>query len=61
MSDEREKLGLNDELETEDEDVQAHALGGDSTDRDALGGDSTERDALGGDSTERNALGGDST
>ena len=58
MSDEREKLGLNDELETEDEDVEAHALGGDFG---ALGGDSTDRDALGGDSTERNALGGDST
>jgi hypothetical protein len=49
MSDEREKLPQNEDLENDD-DVEAHQLGGD---RDQLGGD---RDQLGGD---RDQLGGD--
>jgi multiple inositol-polyphosphate phosphatase/2,3-bisphosphoglycerate 3-phosphatase len=51
MSEDRDKLG-NEELESDndDNDVEAHQLGGD---RDQLGGD---RDQLGGD---RDQLGGD--
>ena len=43
MSDERDKLSEIDELESDENDVEAHQLGGD---RDQLGGD---RDQLGGD------------
>ena len=50
MAEDQDKIG-NDELESDDEnDVEAHQLGGD---RDQLGGD---RDQLGGD---RDQLGGD--
>jgi hypothetical protein len=45
MSDEREKLTQNDELENEENDVEAHQLSGDD-DREKLGGD---RHKLGGD------------
>ena len=44
MSDERDKLSLNDELENEDDDVEAHQLGeygvlGEDGGRDVLGED----------------------
>lgn len=54
MSEDRdrlEKLGENDELGTEDDDVEAHVLGAD--DRDVIGND--DRDVLG-DSGERKRL-----
>jgi hypothetical protein len=47
MSDDQGKLS-NDELETEDDDVEAHQLGGKDTERDQLGGKDTEREQLGG-------------
>ena len=37
MSDDQGKLS-NDELETEDDDVEAHQLGGKDTEREQLGG-----------------------
>jgi len=43
VSDDQDK-----ELETEDNDVEAHQLGGKDTERDQLGGKDTEREALGG-------------
>ena len=38
----------DEELETEDNDVEAHQLGGKDTERDQLGGKDTEREQLGG-------------
>jgi hypothetical protein len=50
MSEDRDKLSENDELELEDDDVEAHSLGGRDSDREnSLGGRDTEREnSLGG-------------
>lgn len=46
MSDERERLSENEDVEQDENDVEAHVLGNDSEREAALGGDN----ALGGDS-----------